>query len=49
MGGKLGDLGNFSLAFTICGVAVLAAAVVIALVKPAAKASAVAEPAKKAA
>jgi OFA family oxalate/formate antiporter-like MFS transporter len=38
MGGKLGDLGNFSLAFTICGVAVLAAAVVIALVKPAKKA-----------
>jgi OFA family oxalate/formate antiporter-like MFS transporter len=52
MGGKLGDLGNFSLAFTICGVAVLAAAVVIALVKPAKKAADVspsAEPAKKAA
>jgi OFA family oxalate/formate antiporter-like MFS transporter len=52
MGGKLGDLGNLSLAFTICGVAVLAAAVVIALVKPAKKAADVspsAEPAKKAA
>ncbi|MCP4196675.1 MAG: OFA family MFS transporter [Proteobacteria bacterium] len=48
MGGKLGDMGNFSQAFTICGVAVLVAAVVIALVKPAAKASAVAEPARKA-
>ncbi|MBN2525098.1 MAG: OFA family MFS transporter [Deltaproteobacteria bacterium] len=35
MGGKLGDMGNFPLAFTICGVAVLAAAVVAALIKPA--------------
>lgn len=38
MGGKLGDLGNFPMAFTICGVAVLIAAVVIALVKPPRKA-----------
>jgi OFA family oxalate/formate antiporter-like MFS transporter len=37
MGGKLGDMGNFPLAFTICGVAVLAAAVVAALIKPAKK------------
>jgi len=37
LGGKLGDLGNFPLAFIICGVAVLIAAVIIALVKPAAK------------
>jgi MFS transporter, OFA family, oxalate/formate antiporter len=34
MGGRLGDMGNFPLAFTICGVAVLAAAVVAALIKP---------------
>jgi OFA family oxalate/formate antiporter-like MFS transporter len=34
MGGRLGDLGNFPLAFSICGGAVLLAAVVIALVKP---------------
>lgn len=39
MGGKLGDLGNFPLAFTICGVAVLVAAVVAALIKPAKKAA----------
>ncbi len=34
MGGKLGDLGNFPLAFTICGVAVLIAAGIAAMVKP---------------
>jgi len=34
LGGKLGDLGSFPLAFTICGVLVLAAAVLIALVRP---------------
>jgi len=34
MGGVLGGLGNFSLAFTICGVACLAGALIIALVKP---------------
>lgn len=34
MGGKLGDLGNFPLAFTICGGLCLAAAVIISLVKP---------------
>jgi OFA family oxalate/formate antiporter-like MFS transporter len=33
LGGALGDLGNFPLAFSICGVLVLVAAVVIALVK----------------
>ena len=37
MGGRLGDMGNFPLAFTICGGAVLLAAVIIALVKPAEK------------
>ncbi|MFH1531413.1 MAG: OFA family MFS transporter [Pseudomonadota bacterium] len=37
MGGKLGDMGNFPLAFTICGVLCLAAAGVIAMVKPAHK------------
>jgi len=40
MGGKLGDLGNFPLAFTICGVAVLIAAAIIAAVKPPHKAPA---------
>ncbi len=35
MGGKLGDLGNFPLAFTICGVLCLIAAVIAAMVKPA--------------
>ncbi|MBN2342625.1 MAG: OFA family MFS transporter [Deltaproteobacteria bacterium] len=39
MGGKLGDMGNFPLAFTICGVAVVAAAIVAALIKPAKKAA----------
>jgi OFA family oxalate/formate antiporter-like MFS transporter len=33
LGGKLGDMGNFPLAFTICGVLCLVAAVLIALVK----------------
>ena len=37
LGGKLGDLGNFPLAFTIAGSACLVAAVLIALVKPATK------------
>ena len=37
MGGRLGDMGNFPLAFTICGGAVLLAAVIIAMVKPADK------------
>jgi OFA family oxalate/formate antiporter-like MFS transporter len=34
MGGRLGDMGSFPLAFTICGGAVLLAAVIIALVQP---------------
>jgi OFA family oxalate/formate antiporter-like MFS transporter len=34
LGGVLGDMGNFPLAFTICGVLCLLAAVVIAIVKP---------------
>lgn len=34
MGGWFGDMGNFPLAFSICGGAVLLAAVIIALVKP---------------
>ncbi len=33
MGGMLGDMGNFGLAFTICGVACIAGAILIALVK----------------
>jgi OFA family oxalate/formate antiporter-like MFS transporter len=33
MGGKLGDMGNFPMAFTIVGVLCLLAAVIIALVK----------------
>ncbi len=33
LGGKLGDLGNFPLAFTICGILCLFAAVIISLVK----------------
>ncbi len=37
MGGKLGDMGNFPLAFTICGVGCLLAAVLIAMVRPARK------------
>jgi OFA family oxalate/formate antiporter-like MFS transporter len=39
LGGKLGDLGNFPLAFTICGVLCLCAAVLISLVKPPKKAA----------
>jgi len=35
LGGRLGDLGNFPMAFTICGLLCLAAAVIIAQVKPA--------------
>jgi len=38
MGGKLGDMGNFPLAFTICGIGCLVAAVLIAMVKPPRKA-----------
>jgi OFA family oxalate/formate antiporter-like MFS transporter len=38
MGGRLGDLGNFPLAFTICGGAVLIATLLIAFVKPPARA-----------
>ena len=38
MGGRLGDLGNFPQAFTICGGAVLIAAVLIAFVGPPARA-----------
>jgi MFS transporter, OFA family, oxalate/formate antiporter len=34
MGGKLGDMGNFPLAFSICGAAVLAGAVLIITVRP---------------
>lgn len=34
LGGKLGDIGNFPLAFTICGVLCLAAAGIISGVKP---------------
>ena len=34
LGGKLGDMGNFPLAFSICGVLCLIFAVVIAFVKP---------------
>jgi OFA family oxalate/formate antiporter-like MFS transporter len=39
LGGTLGDLGSFPLAFTICGVLCLAAAVVAALVRPPSKAA----------
>ncbi|MDI6687346.1 MAG: MFS transporter [Desulfobacterales bacterium] len=34
LGGKLGDMGNFPMAFTICGVLCLAAAFIINMVKP---------------
>ncbi len=34
LGGKLGDIGNFSLAFTICGILCLVAAAIISQVKP---------------
>ena len=37
MGGRLGDLNNFPLAFTICGILCFVAVISIALVKPAAK------------
>ncbi len=37
IGGKLGDMGNFPLAFTITGVCCLVAAGIIAMVKPATK------------
>lgn len=40
MGGKLGDMGNFPLAFTIAGIGCLVAAGVIAMVKPASKGAA---------
>ncbi len=41
MGGKLGDMGNFPLAFSICGVLCLVAVLTIYLVKPATKPNAV--------
>lgn len=34
LGGKLGDIGNFPLSFTICGVLCLIAAVIISMAKP---------------
>ncbi len=37
LGGKLGDIGNFPLAFTICGILCIVAVVTIGLVKPAKK------------
>ncbi len=37
MGGYLGDMGNFPLAFTICGVLCLIAAVIMSQIKPAVK------------
>jgi OFA family oxalate/formate antiporter-like MFS transporter len=37
LGGKLGDMGNFPLAFAICGVLCIVAVVTIGLVKPARK------------
>jgi MFS transporter, OFA family, oxalate/formate antiporter len=37
LGGRLGDLGNFPLAFTISGIAVLLGTVLTIMVKPAAK------------
>lgn len=40
MGGRLGDLGNFPLAFTICGILCLVAVFTIYMVKPASKAAA---------
>ena len=42
MGGKLGDMGNFPLAFTICGVGCLLAAGLIATVRPPRRAAAAA-------
>jgi len=35
LGGRLGDMGNFPLAFTICGVACILGAILTSLVKPA--------------
>jgi len=37
MGGKLGDMDNFPLAFTICGILCILAVITISLVKPVAK------------
>jgi OFA family oxalate/formate antiporter-like MFS transporter len=37
MGGKLGDMGNFPLAFTICGILCILAVFTISMVKPAVK------------
>jgi OFA family oxalate/formate antiporter-like MFS transporter len=37
LGGKLGDVGNFPLAFTISGVAVLLGTILMLMVKPAKK------------
>ena len=37
LGGKLGDMGNFPLAFTICGILCIVAVITIGLVKPALK------------
>lgn len=37
LGGKLGDMGNFPLAFTICGILCIVAVATISLVKPAKK------------
>ena len=37
LGGKMGDLGNFPLAFTISGIAVLLGTILTLLVKPASK------------
>ena len=34
LGGKLGDMGNFPLAFTVCGALVLVAAAIISMVRP---------------
>ena len=38
LGGQLGDMGNFPLAFTICGIGCLVGAVLMAMVKPARRA-----------
>lgn len=40
LGGKLGDMGNFPMAFTICGVACLVGAACTAMVRPASKTAA---------
>jgi len=39
MGGKLGDMGNFPLAFTICGILCIVSVLTISLVKPVKKAA----------